>query len=276
MILTRRDITILQTVGQVPFLSGQEIERLFFPSQSNRPRQRASSQRLRRLRLLRNNGYLLCPPRADSRHSLLYTLTRRGANAAGNDAPVWVKRGRWPASLIHYRLIARFYSAFAQAIQNKTGFSLLEYQGEYALRQRRAPQRALFGDARPISISPDGAALLRREADGGRRFFFLEADTGSESLKRIALKTRAYEAWRLGNGADDFYRRFQANPVFTVIFLAPTPSRSQNLRFTVQETLQRLQIHRSQTDYFFLCSTDLRAGHILHPRNLSGHYDRLL
>ncbi len=271
--LTQRDRRILKSLGQTPFLSSREIERLFFSSQQ-RERRGVSSQRLLRLRVLRQNGYIASPPRLHSRHPYLYALTRRGAAIADEGEAQWIKQKSWPLNLKHYRLIARFYTALIVALREKEGFMLLRYQGEQSFKRSydRLPD-AVSGQLLPVM--PDGAAHIARLRDGKRRIFFVEADVGTENLRRITRKVRGYEAWRKGRGKAAFRARFDAAPAFGVIFVTPTRRRLQGLQRAVQKGLRETGSRRA-ADYFFLTENELTEAHILRPLDASGAYRRLL
>ncbi len=231
--LTARDVRLLCAVGHAPFLSGPELGALFF-AERDAPR----PGRMRRLRQLRRRELLVSPPRQGSRAPALFALTPAGLTACvaradmSPDTLAVFTPKTLPSPLLHFRLLARTFTALSLAVRANTAMALADFFGEHFFKQPDNFDRLKTADGRRVPVIPDGLFILRRHSDGKRKFIFTEADTGTENLGRIARKIRGYEAYRTPAGSRAFEARFHAPPVFEVLFITPGNRRANNLRRT--------------------------------------------
>lgn len=230
--LTARDIAILCAVGRVPFLSGPELGALFFGEPAH-----PGDSRMRRLRILRRRGLLLCPPRLGSRAPLCFALTAAGRDAclAAPEEVAIFNEKLLPSSLTHFRLLAQAFTAVSLAVAKNAALDVDTFFGEHFFKHPANFDRLRTAAGRRVPVIPDGLFVLRR-TDGKRKFIFIEADTGSEPLGRIIRKIHGYEAYRSPAGSRAFEARFHAPPVFEVLFVTPGRKRAENLRRTAAAT----------------------------------------
>ena len=214
--LTARDIAMLCAVGRVPFLSGPELGALFFGEPAH-----AGDSRMRRLRLLRRRGLLLCPPRLGSRGPLCFALAAVGREACLADAEMspeevaLFNKKMLTSPLTHFRLLAHTFTVISLAVAKTAAPDVDNFFGEHFFKHPANFDRLRTAAGRRVPVIPDSLFVLRR-TDGKRKFIFIEADTGSEPLGRIIRKIHGYEAYRSPAGSRAFEARFHAPPVFEV------------------------------------------------------------
>ena len=283
--LTERDLDILDSLGQVRFLTAALVEWLHFPPQAGERARGFSSSCRARLRLLWQAGYLERLWSDRFHGPAVYALGRKGVEALA------VRRGRAPADLAclgrkplgtlfleHALAIARAYAAVAVALAEVPHVHLAGFRGEHAFkgsgRHDRLPDVA--DGRRWLPVVPDGLFVLQR-ADGRHRLIFLEVDRATMPLSRIAAKVRGYEAYRLGSGPALFRARFGHPPDFSLAFVASTTTRLQALQRTVRRQLERWGWQARAGRYLFHHLPDLIPATALawedtlcHPVSLLG------
>lgn len=244
--LTARDYEILTALAIVPFLSSLDIEALFFPPRNDSRVGNYSAPRRARLRKFVEKGYLLSLPRMDNKKPLLYALTAVSAKLVQAkqtlqpDEIASFKPNNLPeARIIHYRIIAEFYTALRLMLQNSPTIELGEYMGERFLNTPGQYDRMPSASGKPNPLVPDGLAILHRKTDQKRRFIFLEADTGTETLRIIKRKIEAYADYRIGIGKQLFRQRYSAEPAFRTIFVTQSARRLIHMQHTMHDALKR-------------------------------------
>ena len=264
--LTVRDYKILTTLATVPFLSSLEIEMLFFPPRNGSRAEKYSAPRRIRLRKMVEKGYLLSPPRSDSKEPLLYALTVAGAKLVQAkqrlqpDEISSFKPGNLPeARLTHYRIIAEFYTALRLMLQNSATIELGQYIGERFLNAPGQYDRMPSASGKLNPLVPDGLAILHRKTDQKRRFIFLEADTGTETLRIIKGKIEAYADYRIGIGRQLFRQRYNAEPAFRTIFVTQSARRLTNMRHTMYDALKRKGVPIYANYFLFFTRDELKT-----------------
>jgi hypothetical protein len=131
--------------------------------------------------------------------------------------------------------------AAAQSAPGKRlGFSLVEWLPGERVRFRVAVEET--GQRKVlVSIIPDGAAIVKLGSH--RHYSFIEMDRGTEPLRTITGKAKAYRAyWKSGGFAADF--SVPAGMGFRVLFIAPSKRRAETILKAVQGVPEPRQLFR--------------------------------
>ncbi|MDI6872045.1 MAG: replication-relaxation family protein [Bacillota bacterium] len=221
MLLTDRDLRIMEWLHECRFLTREQIERLEFGPG-------ATSAAKRRLTLLYHNGYLgrLHLPLRDAYGAsrAAYYLDRRGAQSlagvlrASLDELNWRRRdGEQEETFLAHTLdVNDVRIAFTLASRHH-GLGL-EWLDERALRRMDVLQRIKGAGGETATLLPD--AYFTIGGVEGIDGFALEVDRGTVSERRMRARIRAYGEWAT-SGA---YRRHLPAESLRVIF-AVTGSR---------------------------------------------------
>lgn len=228
MRLMGRDIEILKAVHEFRIVRGDQLQALFFGSQST------ASYRLSRLY---QHGFL-------DRHFLptlggiasspaLYVLGKRGVDVLRRVLDYGPKDIRKlpnnqelsPLFLEHLLQINDFRVAVTVAARNRD-YTLEKWLDDYQLKADydqvviQTPQ----GRRRTVSLIPDGYGVL--EVPQGRACFFLELDRGTMTRSRFRDKVLAYQAY-IASGQ---YEKRYGTRSLRVLTVTSGPKRLENLR----------------------------------------------
>lgn len=227
MVLTKRDMEIVEAVYLYRVLSQKQIEKLFFGH-------RAAAQR--RLEALFDHAYLDRIPLPVNGALLnsptLYLLNQRGAalltSKMGYSDVRW-KRDYQKVStdfLLHALAINDFRINVVLACQN-LNYPLLTWVGESRLKGDYDRVK-LPGLVKPVSVIPDSHFVIDtpRQAAKTRAYFFVELDRGTETLQRIQTKVRAYNAYVDEGG----YEKRYGVKGLRVLFVALSRKRMMNMK----------------------------------------------
>lgn len=257
MVLTSRDVAILEAVYRYRVLSSEQIERLIFPETS-------STQARLRLRLLFHHEYLYRTDqpqrRSEATKPFLYFLDRRGANELaalyGCDvADLDWNRGEHNMGFLHlpHLLLTNDVRIAITQSAEAHGYTLVEWRDEKTLRRQHRDDLVTItvasGAQQTTHVIPDGYVLL--EVGNKRKHRFLEIDratvTGhatSEQNRAWDKKILAYLAWyRSGK----FQQRY-ATPAMGVLTITTSEERLHNLKRITEEAGARER-------FWFTCLT---------------------
>lgn len=261
MLLTGRDLALLEDVWRYRLLTTSQIETLRFndPDIENRFVSRLTLTR--RLKLLFHHRYLrrISRPLSQGSREPVYVLDSEGARVLSQKhgevaAP---PPSRLPAAAALDHLLAIGQMRLSLAVANPPiNSSAKDYEfKEYSLLEWLAGSKVRFRVVleetgrrkQAVSIVPDGCALVRQsglEPNGFvRHYAFIEVDRGTEPQRTIAAKCRAYLAyWQSGGFARDF-----SVPVglgFRVLFVAPTGKRQRTIEKAIAGALAPHQLFR--------------------------------
>jgi hypothetical protein len=233
MRLTSRDVEILKTVHEYRIMRGDQIQALYFGSQST------ASYRLSRLyqhgfldrQFLPTLGGLASSP-------TLYTLGRVGANVvhqALDAGPENIKRppGKKdlsPLFLEHLLKINDVRVAVTLAVR-RNNYTLDVWLDEATLKSDydRVSIQPSGGRRREVSLIPDSYFSL--QVPQGKAKFFLEFDHGTMTNNRFKEKILAYKSY-IASG--QYYSRYQTHSL-RVLTVTIGPKRLVNLKKTAEE-----------------------------------------
>ena len=222
--ITRRDLRILELVGDYRFLDTRQIRALVGGSKHN------VTERLSRLF---HHAYLDRPShqrelRSEGYRFIVYALAPKGARLLATELGKNVRVSRHLAEdnrtvkrfyLAHTLMVSQFRACLTLACRERTDIELVEW---------RVPERPLARvvlGGRRVAVIPDAHFALRAE-DGLIAHFFVEADRGTMSHRRFLSKLQAY--WRLrSRGEDSGIPR-----AFRVLTIATSNRRMENLLTT--------------------------------------------
>lgn len=228
MRLMKRDIEILKAVHDFRIVRGNQLQALYFGSQST------ASYRLSRLY---QHGFL-------DRHFLptlgglasspaLYTLGRRGADVLRRVLDCGPKDIRKPPNnqelsplfLEHLLQINDFRVAVTVAARVH-GYTLERWVDDYQLKADydRVVIQTPQGRRRSVSLIPDGYCVL--QVPQGRACFFLELDRGTMTRARFRDKVLAYQAY-IASGQ---YEKRYGTRSLRVLTVTSGPKRLENLK----------------------------------------------
>jgi len=232
LVLTARDLTVLQSLWELRCLTREQIQRLHFGAPAGQPSSRAPSVCLRRLGLLRTHGYLTARrmPAAQTAGAapFVYSLGARSAplvaQQLGCDAETVRRRLRRDAAL------SWLFAAHRQAVTDvHIAFRLGQQAGGYRLRWQSEEQLATLDEqvsigAHLLPIRPDGFFTLAFPDRAARAAFFLEVQlaSGPAVFRRKAAAYMAY--W--GSGA--YTARFGEHSL-RILAVTDTDCRALNL-----------------------------------------------
>ena len=236
ILLTARDLALLEDVWHFRFLTTSQIETLRAGDAKEANRFISRLTLTRRLKLLFHHRYLrrIARPLAQGSREPVYLLDSEGARALSrlHGEVSASPPSRLPAqgALDHLLAIGQMRLSLLVA----GSLSAPHSQGDYALLEWLAGEKARFRvmledvgrRKQGVTIIPDGCAIVRQA--GFRHHAFIEVDRGTEPQRTLTAKGRAYLAyWESGGFARDF-----SVPVslgFRVLFVAPTPKRAQTI-----------------------------------------------
>ncbi|HSQ51371.1 MAG TPA: replication-relaxation family protein [Nitrospiraceae bacterium] len=243
IVLTARDIDLMESLATYRYLSTPQVQRLHFPS---------AQTALRRLRRLSEAG-LLSTFRSPACTDRIATITPLGSEVLSErlGRPI-VLDGKGPRRtlpkdylfLLHFLAVSDFRITLTRACAARNDLSLLGFIPEHRTeRSSTGTIRKYIGDRvadgsgshRVITHAPDGVFAL---AHAGRAaLFFLEIDRGTEVISNpekgflrmvrfylTYLRDGGYQRYREDFGVEAPFRGFRTLVVST------TAARLQNIR----------------------------------------------
>ena len=228
MRLMERDVEILKAVHEFRIMRGDQLQALFFGSQST------ASYRLSRLyqhsfldrHFLPTLGGLASSP-------ALYTLGKRGVDVLRRVLDYGPKDIRKPPNnqelsplfLEHLLQINDFRVAVTVAARN-LDYTLEKWLDDYQLKADydRVVIQTPHGRKRTVSLIPDGYCVL--QVPQGRACFFLELDRGTMTRSRFRDKVLAYQAY-IASGK---YEKRYGTRSLRVLTVTSGPKRLESLR----------------------------------------------
>jgi hypothetical protein len=230
MLLTPRDLALLEDVWRFRFLTTSQLETLRAADARTEHRFVSRLTLTRRLKLLFHHRYLrrIARPLAQGSREPVYVLDGAGAQALscrhGEVSASPPSRLPAPAALDHLLAIGQTRLSFLVAA-GRGDPALLEWlPGEQA--RFRVTLEEAGRHRQGVSIVPDGCAIVRLR--GLRHHAFIEVDQGTEPQRTLAAKGRAYLAyWESGGFAADF--NVPVGLGFRVLLVAPTPKRAHTI-----------------------------------------------
>ena len=224
LVLTERDRAIILSVYENRFLRRDQIQRLFF-SKSSLP---ACNMRLKKLYEHRFLDRLYKPVAVGSSQAV-YALDKRGAEIVALILGRPINQINWKRDhnrveflfLEHTLAVSEFKVNLDLALARSDVADLIFYRrGTKSLNTRVSDPR---GKKKYLVVAPDAFFGIKNHK--GRSYFFLEADLGTETLKRFQEKTIAYkEYWKTGK-----YTQTYGFKNFRVLTITESRKRLENL-----------------------------------------------
>jgi hypothetical protein len=228
MRLTERDIEIIKTVHDFRVMRGDQIQSLFFGSQST------ASFRLSRLyqhgfldrHFLSSMGGLASSPPLYTVGAQATAVLRQACGLGpGQIRRPLAKKQLSPLFLEHMMTINTVRVAVTLAARQNE-FSLEEWRDDAMLRSDydRVRIATAGGRQREVSVIPDSYFVLR--VPQGKAHFFLEVDRGTMTTARFRSKVLAYQAY-IQSG--QYQRRYQTKSL-RILTITLSEHRLRNLK----------------------------------------------
>ncbi len=233
MQITDRDVTILDAVCDMRFLTSDQIQLLLFSAST------ASSCR-RRLSLLFHNALLdrmLVPMKnAFGSTRAVYMLARKGAQFVARARGAEVRDLDWRPDKLDRELLFirhtlaindfRIMLTLAANAKNTT----MEWTDERTLRRRDAKDYVddPKNNGQRLAVVPDGYFLLK--IDGHDNAFALELDRGTVEEKPFKAKIRALGQWKFTGAYERRYGRKTLRVLFVVSDLTRDVNRLDRMK----------------------------------------------
>jgi len=281
--ITDRDIRVVHSIYKYKYLSGSQIQRLHFPSETTRNR---------RLRRLIDEG-LVEPFEILNIPERIFRISRDGARLVASRLGVDVEDLLWTSSLKKpkdYYFIRHFIKlndvritlelATQDGPVSLRGF-IPEYYGkkESSGSVHKYVRDATFDIVNPhehIPHTPD--AVFSLEKTRRPALFFLEVDRGTETLsnpQKGVLKMVRFYLGYLANGdyrgySEDF-KTDEAFSSFRALIVTTSEERVENMRSAASSLPQ--QVHRGLRALWCTTFDQLAPGTVLTPIWVSLHED---
>lgn len=202
--LTERDIAIILSVYENRFLRRDQIQRLYFPDASLP----ACNMRLKKLFDHRFLDRLYVPVAVGTAQAV-YALDKKGADIVSKTLKIERSKIKWIREhnrveflfLEHTLAVSEFKTNLDLSITGSSKAELIFYQrGDKKLKLKMPDPD---GIKKYLALYPDAFFGIRGEK--GRSYFFLEADLGTETLRRFQEKIILYKRyWKEGTYSKDF------------------------------------------------------------------------
>jgi|Deesub1362A_J573_1020465.scaffolds.fasta_scaffold01835_1 hypothetical protein len=220
MVLTERDKKVILLVYENRFLRRDQIQKLFFPSTQT------CNQRLMKLyqhRFLER----IFKPVSFGQSQAVYALDKRGKDIVARE--LGLENIKWSKSknrvelffLEHTLAVNDFKVNLLLFLRERRDVKLLFFKHEWEdLKDRVSDPR---GKRPYLPVTPD--AFFGIETERGKAYFFLEADRGTQTLKRFREKIVAYrQYWKEGK-----YQERHGFKNFRVLTVTTSKKRLLNL-----------------------------------------------
>ena len=197
IVITEKNLLVLESLAKYYVLSRAMIQAICFPHV------RSSRSVCERLRKLKNAGYISqasmevvlkgqsATPVYHPNRKTAETLAAAYDNSEFENIYIKPPSGRL---LFHWLEISRMHHLVDQAVSLSDSVSMPTWYNEWEPINKDAHRPSdLFSlyttlqDKPPISCAPD-AGFLIENSDGKRKTFYLEADRGTDSIRRISKK----------------------------------------------------------------------------------------
>lgn len=265
MMVTARDLSIIEAVYRYRIMTSTQIEALLFSTTT-------SAQARLRLRLLFQHGYLFRSEQlqrpSEGKKPLLYFLDTKGAEELARlfDCDIkdldWSKDERTvgPLHLSHLLLSHDIRIAVTQSATTH-GFTLVEWKDEKTMRRehRQDPITVTLADATTYTthVIPDGYFCL--EALGKRKHRFLEIDRATVTGKATSEQNRAWDkkiaAYLAWYRSGKYHERYQTKAM-GVLTITTGEERLANLKRITEEV-------GGKERFWFTCMSRLEGIDIL-------------
>ena len=251
MHLTGRDKEIVEAVHLYRLLRQDQLQALFFGSQS-------AAQRV--LVRLYDHGFLdrRFIPVLSGRSPAFYILDRRGADLLraemGYDELSWHHSSKQISSdFLEHTLAINDVRVAITLAARLPGYELLEWRGESEVKTDydRVSIQTKTGGKRQVPIVPDSYFLLQTPL--GRAPFFLEVDRGSETLARFQAKVHAYLAYYASGG----YQKRYGSSSLRILTVTTTSERRDHLQAATAKL-------RGTRRFYFAAARDIQPDKVLH------------
>jgi Replication-relaxation len=240
--ITERDILILRLLYTYYLLNRPQVQRLVFPNDLHGRVTRRRLQMLVAENLICRLRTFFCHPSASP--GPVYHLAQKGCEllaehfeddrylATNTASPI-------PHHVFHWLAVVDTHILLNQAVASQTSVKVEGWINEWDIvnKDESAPEKrfnlyTLIRENPRLVCAPDSAFLL--SAYGHSKIFYLEQDRGTSGVQQIANgKTSGYAALFERNLQQ---RHFQATvPGFTVLMIAPSARRRDNLRRAIAE-----------------------------------------
>jgi hypothetical protein len=237
--VTERDIAILLALVRYYVLSRPQLQRLCFPSDISGRVTRRRLQHLVDQRLINRQQMLYVPPNGGSASTVYYPASL-GCEllAAHFDDERYLATATTspiPHHIAHWIAVSETHVAFDSAIALQDEAKIDGWINEYDVvnKEESRPEHkyrlySLLRESPRLVCAPDAAFLL--SVRGHKKVFYLEQDRATSGARQIAdSKTKGYVVM---NELRSHRRHFPEATIdsFTVLMVAPTPSRRDTLR----------------------------------------------
>jgi hypothetical protein len=291
-VVTERDRAILRSIGEVRYLTAEQVEWLHFPTwrerwqriaeQGNAARYTPNARVYERLKGLHQLGFLhrvyrpvaLAVDQFQRAPDLFY-LSRRGAEYVSHRCGIALDELHYGEPrlssahmLTHGAEIGRVYAALRAQLEVQRGYGLTDWQGDHrtAKSYDRIQVRVPVGQGairqQKLAVQPDGVLTLVRPKDSWLCFVEVERD---RPLKAWKQKVYAFEGYRLSQVLGDRYGR----ETFLVLAIVETPHHRQRLLEATAEALVALGRANSIGVYLVMALEDV------HPHRIGTHWHRV-
>ena len=230
LVLQQRDLNVLQGLYEMRLMTRPQLGDLYFNGNQGSARQR--------IRKLKNAGYIAERPgrKPYARVPLYLTkkgyLTLRKAGLLGQyPIATWKTMRNRPyikdTTLLHELELMDVCAAFAVAVRNQTSHHLQGLSTWPALFAFHT-----FRHHRKVTVRPDGYITLY-DHHGQEIAFFVELDRGTEQLKTLLTKVKAYYDYSRSGRYTDWRRTFPGDhhhqPAFRLLFIVKSAYRRKNI-----------------------------------------------
>jgi hypothetical protein len=242
--VTPRDIQILIALVRYFVLSRPQIQRLFFPEDTNGRSTRRRLQMLVDLHLINRQHLLFSHPSGGSPASV-YFPSRKGCEVLFEEtrderflltptsAPI-------PHHINHWLAISETHIHLDQAIARQSDVQVDGWCNEWDIcnKEESIPERryrlyTLIRDNPKLVCAPDAAFLLSLQ--GHKKIYYIEQDRNTSGVHQVASsKTKGYAVMAELN----LHRRHFPQTTldaFTVLMVAPSAKRRDALREAIKE-----------------------------------------
>lgn len=263
LVITARDIAILDVIAKHRFVRSTHVQALM-PDEP-------SVKILRRLHTLYHNGYVDRPRAQIDYHQqgggskpMVYGLTSRSERLLAEETGKSLKRRDNDTTrlfLEHTLAVTDFMVALEQACRDRGDIRVIECNeilAKASERVQRQPNPFMWetrvrwgGEEHRIHVAPDKVFGIE-DADGSRRYYFLEMDCGTMPIARndihrtsLLRKFLSYDA----TFRDNLHRGLYNLPGFQVLTVTTSEERIATCLEVLGETMHPREVEKR---YFFV------------------------
>ena len=268
--VTERDLQVMRALARYFVLNRQQLQQLCFSDDRDGRVTRRRLLKLVQAGLINRQPLLMHNMESGSPSSVYYP-SRRGLEILAeecNDKRFLLvsSQSPQPHHVRHWLAVSETHIKIDGAIARQSDVQIDGWINEWdtipgppvapgAESERRYQLLTILQESPRLSCAPDSAFLLARA--GHKKVYYLEQDRNTSGVERVAAsKTKGYAELAVRQG---HRRHFSETtlPTFTVLLVAPSPNRRDNLRQA---------IHRKPGSelWRFVSATDLTAESFLH------------